>query len=1000
MTFEEAALLPRSEKITLVTMLAEKRVKLFDNYSGSVYVKDAEYYVHQVKQFGVELEVVNSIPTSPGTYYYSYAEKKIYVWLIGDGNPSADDVSLVYKFHFSNAPVILPSDLSSGNDVEWLPYIESVGSIGQSLDDENTGIVLESSSSVSLINQGFFDNIFDTLLFENKAVSFYYWFPITPVSEARKVFEGVVESKSFAPDKVVFNVKDFIFRLRDNLNLGTFTEADGSILDTYLGTPKRRIYGRVNKCQCVGLDTVKNGYALTGLITISENVNTLTGTASAAYVSNDLTGTLSGNAGTRTVTGSGTSFLSQISANQKLRVTNGFATYNFTVQSVNSNTSITVSSNINITFSGFTGKNFSVGNKKVYGLNTKFLEELQNGNSIQFFSGPTTYDFTVESIESNTELTLSEYVTTSFSSYGIKNLDIKNNVISGTSTLFLDELSPEDEILFIVNDTEYKYTIESVASNTVAFITDNVDAPVINKIGYVKPKIAWRKKNRSWHLAGHKLRSSQAEILTVINARQFVVDDNSEFFADDVVTIQTPGGPITTQVTRVSGDQIVLEQNIFPVPVAGDFISKEPVLGAYFGNTRMILNRDFTVTNTTEAIIEIDELAEFNLAKESYSSVSLDFENGSNVIRSQSGFDLTKIIRPRDWIRSFTQSNDVWFEVLFVQKESLILRTNYSEQTNSSPARIKQVEIINDDSLITVDCYGIEYQNKWVRTASNAVRHMVKYDAGFLDLNESTFTQADSDCKYTLSMVIPDSLGSKHPLIRDEITKINESVFGSLYGNTVQEVCYSIVNTRRPATIQPIKDDDIITWSSESANEIVNKVTAVYGHFTDTVAASPAANYYTFDNEFVNKYTKIKREIERNIYLYDASNAETIAQRIAFYGSLSQLKVTLKSKAIFFNYSVNDRLYIDLDRLYKRYGSGSRLKIGIVSSVKKSSYDSEIVLNDLGNIFNRCPSIAPSSTMAFASASDDDKVKFGFILDNDTLIPGSSEDDLGSCLIG
>lgn len=850
MTFEEAALLPRSEKITLVTMLAEKRVKLFDNYSGSVYVKDTEYYVHQVKQFGVELEVVNNIPTSPGTYYYSYAEKKIYVWLIGDGNPSADDVSLVYKFHFSNAPVILPSDLSSGNDVEWLPYIESVGSIGQSLDDENTGIVLESSSSVTLINQGFFDNIFDTLLFENKAVSFYYWFTVTPVSEARKVFEGVVESKSFAPDKVVFNVKDFIFRLRDNLNLGTFTEADGSILDTYLGTPKRRIYGRVNKCQCVGLDTVKDGYALTGLI--------------------------SGTAASKQVNGSG--------------------------------------------------------------------------------------------------------------------------------TFFTDELSSGDEISFTQFGEEVNYTIDYIQSDTVLFLSEDIDVNFSGISSIVRPVVPWRKKNRRWHLAGHKLRSSQAEILTVINARQFVVDDNTEFFADDVVTING----ITTQVTRVSGDQIVLEQNIFPVPIAGDFISKEPVLGAYFGNTRMILNRDFTVTNTTEAIIEVDELAEFNLAREKITtntptqpSITFTFTNGQRIVSTASNVDLKTIIKPRDWIRSVTQSNDIWFEVMKVEERAVILRNLYSEPTNGpSVARIKEVEIINDDSLITVDCYGIEYQNKWVRTASNAVRHMVKYDAGFLDLNESTFTQADADCKYTLSMVIPDSLGSKHPLIRDEITKINESVFGSLYGNTVQEVCYSIVNTRRPATIQPIKDDDIITWSSESANEIVNKVTAVYGHFTDTVAASPAANYYTFNNEFVNKYTKIKREIERNIYLYDASNAETIAQRIAFYGSLSQLKVTLKSKAIFFNYSVNDRLYIDLDRLYKRYGSGSRLKIGIVSSVKKSSYDSEIVLNDLGNIFNRCPSIAPSSTMAFVSASDDDKVKFGFILDEYTLLPGSSEDDLGSCLIG
>jgi len=853
MTFEEAAFLPRSEKVSLVVMLAEQRAKLFTPYDipNGIYVRDVDYFVESVKEFGFDLIKVPTIAemVDNGTYCFIPEERKVYVRTAGGLDPKTSNVSIVYRFHFSSAPLILPYDLNNGYEVEWLPYIDAIGNIGQSLDDENTGIVLESSSSVSLINQGFFDDIFDTLLFENKAVSFYNWFPITNITESRKIFEGVIESKSYSIDKVIFNVKDFIFRLRDNLNLGSFSEIDGSVLDTYLGTPKRRIYGRVSKCQCVGIDTVKNGYALTG--------------------------TISGTALTRQIDGSG--------------------------------------------------------------------------------------------------------------------------------TLFLDELSSGDEIIFIQAGDEVKFTIDYIQSNLVLFVSENIDTNFSPISATVLPSIPWRKKNRRWHIAGHKLRSSKAEILIVVNARQFTVNTVEEFFEGDVVTING----VTTQVTRVSGNKIILEQNIFPVPSSGDIIYKEPVLGAYFGNTKMILNRDFTVTNTSEAIIEIDEKAEFYLAKEKITtntpgqpSVTFAFTSGQKTITTASNVDLKTIIKPRDWIRSTTQSTDVWFEVMKVEERSVIIRTDYSEATNTAVARVKDVSIINDDSLITVDCYGIEYQNKWVRTASNAVRHMAKYDAGFTQINEATFEQADSDCKYTLSLVIPESIGSKDVLIRDEVTKINESVFGSLYGNTVQEVCYSIVNTRRPSTIQPIRDDDILSWKSESHNEIVNSVHTIYGHFTDTVTGQPAANYYTFNNNFVNDYTKIKRQSERNVYLYDSKNAETIAQRIAFYGSLSQLKVTIKSKAIFFNYSVNDRIYISLERLYKRYGSGSRLKIGIVSSIKKGIYDSEIVLNDLGNIFNRCPSIAPASTLSFVSATDDDKIKFGYVLNNDTLIPGTSEDDLGSCLIG
>ena len=848
MTFEQAALLPRSEKITLVKIESAQQVKLFTNPLPFTYQKQMPRFVSRVSVEGVFLTPgVGQYTLGVDEYYFD--PDTFYLTISIAVDPSTVKVIVFYNHFFSNSPVILPHDLGSGVSVEWLPYISGTGSIGQTLDDENTGVVLESSSSITLINQGYFDSIFDTLIWENKNVSFYYWFPVTPISEARKIFEGVIESKSYAPDKITFNVKDFIFRLRDRVNLGTFSELDGSILDSNLGTPKRRIYGRVDKCQAIGIDCVKNGYQITGLIT--------------------------GVAGVKQVTGSG--------------------------------------------------------------------------------------------------------------------------------TLFTDELSTNDEIKLIVNGEEVKYNIDYIQDNTNLFLSKNIEANFTSITATVNPAIPWRKKNRRWHLAGHEITSSEAIIQTVINSRQFVVDDNSEFFADDVVTING----ITTQVTRISGSQIVLEQSIFPIPIAGDSIIKEPVLNAYFGNTKMILNRDFTVTNSGETILEIDPLAEFNLAIEkvttntpSSTPISFTFTNGQRIISTASNVDLKTIIKPRDWIRSLVQASDVWFEVMKVEERAVIIRNVYSQATNTNTARIKEVEIINDNSLITADCYGITYENKWVKTASNAIRHLMKNDAGFTSINETTFTQADSDCNYTLSMVIPETIGSEYPSIRDVSTKINESVFGSLYGNTVQQICYSIVNTRRPETIQPIKDDDILSWLSESKNTITNSVNIKYAPFVDTVLGEDSFKSYTFNSIFVDDIVQISNGKELIGYIYNDSEAQSVAQRYAFFNSLSQLKVTLKGKALFFNYSVNDRIYLSLDRLYKRYGSGSRLKMGIVSSVKKSEYDSEVVLNDLGNIFNRCPSISPNTISAYTSATDDDKVKYGFILNTNTLIPGTNEDDLGGCLIG
>jgi len=91
---------------------------------------------------------------------------------------------------------------------------------------------------------------------------------------------------------------------------------------------------------------------------------------------------------------------------------------------------------------------------------------------------------------------------------------------------------------------------------------------------------------------------------------------------------------------------------------------------------------------------------------------------------------------------------------------------------------------------------------------------------------------------------------------------------------------------------------------------------------------------------------------------------------------------------------------LDLDRIYRRYGGASYKKIGIISGIKKSQYGAEVSVNDLGNIFNRCPAIGPSSMAVFTDSEDNEKIKYGFILDSTTLIPGSDESYLGSGLIG
>lgn len=845
MTYEEASKLPRSEKITLITCDSVAKVKLFEVHSGTIYKRKTEYFVTDVKLDGVSLEQANDLSelNTTDNWFYEIETKILYVNVGQD--PRLINLSVIYRHFFSTAPVILPYDLSSSEPVEWSPIVRNIGQLGQQLDDENTGIVLESQSQIEFINDGFWDDKFDALIWENQKTQFYSWFANIPVTEARKIFDGVIESKEFDSSKVVFRVKDFVFKLRNKLNLELFSELDGNLPESFIGKPKRRIYGQVRQAKAIPLDCILDGYEITGTVSITQD-----------------------------------------------------------------------------------------------------------------------YD-----------------------------------IMTGVGTLFLDELNQDDEIIFIYNNEEVIYSVDLISSNTSLKMSKKAEQSLSNQTVKIDPARPWRKKNRRWHIAGHKIRQTEAIITDIINARTFVVDDVSEFVAGDVVRVLGQ----TTQITRVSGNQLVLEQNIFPVPIVGNIIFRYPINAVHFGERELIPLRDFTIENVGEAILVLDQLAEFNIAREIVTDHNLQFNNNSTMVSSNASADLRTIISPGDFIRAVVQNNTAWYEVHHVGPQVIYLKTPFNQgggNTNSQ-ARIKKMEVVSDDSLITVSCYGKELDSKLVRTASDAVLDLISNDAGFENIDLDSFEQAKSDCSYTLSMLIPEEPGGDVPLIRDIISKINDSVLGSLYGNSTQNLAYSIVNTRRPADILPIKDDDIISWSVQTNQQIVNSVKINYAPFTDLVLGSSGFKSIVYNNDFVTQEIGIENQKEKTCYLFNDSEALVIAQRTAFYNSLSQSILTIKGKANFFTSAVNDRLYIELDRLYKRFGGSYNRKIGVVSGVKLSQYNSEIVMNDLGNIFNRCPVIAPNGIDNFTDATPDEKIKFGYILDNDTLTPdATSEEALGSHLIG
>lgn len=834
----------RSEKIVLCHVEPSERFLIWALDTGSQYKRSVDNFVIGISE-GESALTEGALPLNSGEWYFDHIDNVVYMRSSDDTNPNTRDILGTYRLFFSNSPLHLPYDLDSGVEVNYEGRLRSNSAIVKELDDEQIGIALESSTTVAFENNdGYFDNYYDVYFFENKRVKVWSWSRDLPISEKRILFDGEVQDKNYSPSVVKLQCKDFMYRLRERLKLDNFSLSDGSISDSIIGTPKRRIYGQVDNVRCVPIDNILDGFSLTG------------------SVSGDLSGTV--------LTGSGTLFLDEVSPNDSLTIT--FAT--------------------------------------------------------------TTIILGVESVESDTSLTISDVLEFGFSGESVVNL----------------------------------------------------------------PDKPWRKRNRSWHITGHRLREPTTTVTSATQPNRLTLADGSDIFDGDLIDV----GGFDVNIKRIVGNDVVLSQNIpTGTPSPGTAVIKNPVSKAYVGTKESFINRDWTVSNTTEAIINFNDLTEFNIAQSRQLPGSLTFSNGSRTV-SITGADMLNQIEIRDWIKSDDLSHAVWYEVLNVEESVITLRTTYTGANNTGSGFKKNIELIGDNSLITLDCIGLEDSGVWIKTASDAVKHLLESDAGVTTLDVASFSEADADAPYKLAMVIPKEIQGSTPIVRDVVTEINKSVFGSLVNNSDFEIVFNVLTPEKPEDLVQINQDEIIGEPmARSKNEIIRKVNLSYSPFTDRFKDEDSFKTIEYVNEFVDKYIGNRQEFDVVVFLYDDNDAQTIAERYGLYNSLSQSTVTVKAKLNLSIKNLNDKMFVSFDRLYKRFGGRDRRKIGIISKISKDGTNSSVEFNDLGNIFNRVMSVAPDSANEFTSASETEKIFNAYICDNDLEVPDiTSDKELGSQIIG
>lgn len=330
-TFSDYQSKRSSEKIVLAKIQASLRLVGWTLHSGSVYKFEnlSGKIIESVEEDGASLLSVGSIgAVTAGKYYYDLSSSTLYLRTTGSVNPNGVFIAFTEWLFFSNRPVNAPYDLSSGSVVEWIPLIKDASEFGSELDSKDQlGVGIEGSGTLSFYNdQDYWKPKYDKITFENKLVLIYSWSTIIPITEAKLIYRGRIQSKSYTSTQIQFGLKDIINELRSFPDLDTLGNYVGArIPDSMLLAKQRLLYGYVYGLKPTNIDEILDGYPITGTVVSTS--------------------------GSPTITGSGTSFLLELNPDDKIIIDGGDT---LTVETVDSNTQLTMSENCSSTVSGAT----------------------------------------------------------------------------------------------------------------------------------------------------------------------------------------------------------------------------------------------------------------------------------------------------------------------------------------------------------------------------------------------------------------------------------------------------------------------------------------------------------------------------------------------------------------------------------------------------------------------------------------------------------------------
>lgn len=574
-------------------------------------------------------------------------------------------------------------------------------------------------------------------------------------------------------------------------------------------------------------------------------------------------------------------------------------------------------------------------------------------------------------------------------------------LLEGTGTSFLNEVLQNDEIIVGTQS----FNVEEVLDDTSITLSDEAAFGFSGQNALLVPERGSVLRNRRFLAAGHICAEVTHNITLVPQFNRVVLDSTAGLFPGDFIEFNETAERI--EIKNVApGNIVVLTQNMVLKPSVATTITRRPIQEVYIGSSRVNSN-DYSIFNTgNECGIVLDSDAEFNLANSRNTVFDATFTNGSRTVSvSNNEVSLTDVFLPGDFIKPDDLTYTTFYKIVNVNDTTLDISSTFVDPTITDTVELISPEYITDESIVSVNILGKTVDGTasgtWIQTVPQAMTDLLT-DVGVTDLNNQSFIDGLDDAYQLVSMALPEGFEDKNlPTVKEVSDKLNKSVRSSLTLDNDLLVKYQVLNVYTGEDLVTITDSDVLDWKIKSTNGKTYRTAQVKYRFSDVdLSTQEAGNkFVSHESEFVKRYIGTTKIDELNVYLYKELDAKIAARRHLYYNQLGVATLNITTDLRLENVEIGQVVIADFRRLYKRYGNADhRKKTMLVIGKTLTGEKTELILSDLGNTFNTSSFITPNDAPDFSAASNDEKLIYGFITDNQG-ITDNDEDAAGIHLI-